>query len=482
MSFMQKPLSFSISILAIAMIFSCADKKQPESSAARWMKQQIEKNPKDATLLYQLGLNYYSGSRYKEASAHLKQAIEIRPDYAEAYHVLGLSLHHLGEFDASIANFQKAINYKIDYWPEAYNLIGSAYRDKYYIGRQDDKKFIELSLSNFLKATERCDDINKSLCLSIFNNIVVSYLDLSDLNGNVAKKDKSYLRKAIHYAKRALTPANRQRNKYQYAMLQHSLGQAYMLISEVDSIKNAQDAFTEALSTLNENENSTEYKMVQQSLELLTQKYSSNNLIDNTAIGSEHSAQGSLTVQFLNADRIPLHDAKATLIESKGDEFIRAHFRERPINKDGSISLPASFLDLPSGSLLSVCTRDEYYCHSFNISDLKKIKTSDNKMMLTVPKTGIISASIVTNKKGPDEPIVVSVLKLNTNGIYSRFRGIGIWLPNNYPFSVSGLPTGTYMIKIKKDYEASTVYYQKDQIQVIAGNKTDLGALELSIE
>jgi hypothetical protein len=38
------------------------------------------------------------------------------------------------------------------------------------------------------------------------------------------------------------------------------------------------------------------------------------------------------------------------------------------------------------------------------------------------------------------------------------------------------------MIKIKKNYEDSTVYYQKDQIKVIAGNTTDLDGLELKVK
>jgi hypothetical protein len=38
------------------------------------------------------------------------------------------------------------------------------------------------------------------------------------------------------------------------------------------------------------------------------------------------------------------------------------------------------------------------------------------------------------------------------------------------------------MIRIKKNYETSTVFYQKDGIKVTAGNTTELGGIELKVK
>ena len=197
---------------------------------------------------------------------------------------------------------------------------------------------------------------------------------------------------------------------------------------------------------------------------------------------AQTAADSEITVQFITEEGKPLLDGRTTLIESKGDEFIRAHFRDSPLKTDGTMSLPSSFLDLPIGSVLFVRSSDEFYFHSFEVSDIKKKGVSDGKIALAVPKTGIITATIIDYEKGIEQPLVIPVLKLNKDGVYEEFRGIGIGLSNNYPFSIAGLPEGTYRIEVKKNYEDSTVYYRKDGIRVIEGQKMDLGDIKLSIK
>lgn len=485
MSYLQIGLRLLLTVIVVYSVSSCTlfDKNPPETAADRILKNQIRNNPKDAVAHYQLGLHYYSNSQYQLAANQLRRTLEIKPDYAAAHLALGSSLLHLGEFDTSIDNFLKAIHYNESYWAEAYNLIGSAYRDRYFIRNETSRDSIELSLANFVKASERCTDDGNDLCLSIIQNIFVSYKDLYAMSGNGGKKDDAYIRKAIDYAGRARKPAHSKQSKYHYAMLRYSLGEAYLLLPETNNTKKAEDAFKEALSLLDVNSHPSEYNMVQNSLEMLREGQGSDKFLEEDGVSPADSNPLAITIQFTTEGNKPLRNGAATLIESRGDEFIRAHFRNKSLKRDGTILLPSSFLDLPVGSELFICTPDEYYFHSFSVADIKNnAKPKDKIITLVVPKTGRIAATIIGYEKGIEQPLVVPYSRMNENGLYEQIGGIGIGLSSNYPFSIAGLSTGTYRIELKKHYRDSTVYFRKDGIRVVAGQTFDLGGIKLGIK
>jgi cytochrome c-type biogenesis protein CcmH/NrfG len=88
---------------------------QPTPEALRHMAdtqaqpllQQLQGDPKNSTLLYQIGNLYYDAQQYPEAVKYYAESLKIDPkatdvrtDMATAYHLMGQSDHAIEEYDA----------------------------------------------------------------------------------------------------------------------------------------------------------------------------------------------------------------------------------------------------------------------------------------------------------------------------------------------------------------------------------------------
>ena len=72
----------------ISLILTEADlylKENDFAGYSRVAKEALEKNPKDATLLYNLGVISSQANKNQEAEQYYLKALEIKPDYADAY-------------------------------------------------------------------------------------------------------------------------------------------------------------------------------------------------------------------------------------------------------------------------------------------------------------------------------------------------------------------------------------------------------------
>ncbi len=191
---------------------------------------------------------------------------------------------------------------------------------------------------------------------------------------------------------------------------------------------------------------------------------------------STQKNEKNIIVHIVTESVKPLQDAFASLYEKNGCDFIKADFRDRPVPANGTLNLPLSVLAYPKGSELFVYTKDGFYWHETKIHDFK---VRSGVVEIVVPKTGIITLTIANFTKGEEHALVVPVFKLNSNGSYDEFTGIGIGSSFSYPFSINGLPSGIYKIQIKKTYSDTRVYFEKIGIKVVAGENTDIGKIEL---
>jgi predicted Zn-dependent protease len=57
----------------------------------------LERDPKNAMVLYSLGSELFKEGRHEEARVHLQRAVENKPDYSVAYRMLGRAYYELRE-------------------------------------------------------------------------------------------------------------------------------------------------------------------------------------------------------------------------------------------------------------------------------------------------------------------------------------------------------------------------------------------------
>jgi tetratricopeptide (TPR) repeat protein len=92
-----------------------------------WSKT-VKTVPHCARALDNLGVEYYSLKRYREAIPYHEQAVRLKPNYAIAYYNLGNAYNNSGYCDKAIAAYQESIRLKPDNI-KAYNNLGVAYKN-----------------------------------------------------------------------------------------------------------------------------------------------------------------------------------------------------------------------------------------------------------------------------------------------------------------------------------------------------------------
>jgi len=108
-----KKMFFIFTAIISAVLFSsCAEDKSKAISASR--------------ISYDLGVNYFSSNKTRQALENFLKAVNENPDFPEAHNALGLIYFDMKDFPKSEAHFKKAIELKPDY-SEAYNNLGRIY-------------------------------------------------------------------------------------------------------------------------------------------------------------------------------------------------------------------------------------------------------------------------------------------------------------------------------------------------------------------
>lgn len=86
---------------------SAGELRQMADTQAQPLLQQLESDPKNSTLLYQIGNLYYDAQQYPEAVKYYEKSLQIDPkatdvrtDMATAYHLMGQSDRAIQEYDA----------------------------------------------------------------------------------------------------------------------------------------------------------------------------------------------------------------------------------------------------------------------------------------------------------------------------------------------------------------------------------------------
>ena len=81
--------------------------RQMADTQAKPLLKQLESDPRNSTLLYQIGNLYYDAQQYPEAVKYYKNSLQIDPkatdvrtDMATAYHLMGQSDRAIQEYDA----------------------------------------------------------------------------------------------------------------------------------------------------------------------------------------------------------------------------------------------------------------------------------------------------------------------------------------------------------------------------------------------
>ena len=97
-------------------------------NAVGYYKKAVEINPSNANAYYNLGAICYDTKQFKEAKTYLEKTIELQPNFALPFFVLGNLNADLKEYENAISNYKKAIeiNGKL---AGAHNNLGLVYRN-----------------------------------------------------------------------------------------------------------------------------------------------------------------------------------------------------------------------------------------------------------------------------------------------------------------------------------------------------------------
>jgi len=99
--------------------------------ALRYLTAAEEKDPKNPSIHYDLGLAYEARRLEEEAVEHLHKAVELKPDYSEAHNALGVLYAKRGRTDKALEHFHKALANPFYRTPHyAYFNIGKIYQDE----------------------------------------------------------------------------------------------------------------------------------------------------------------------------------------------------------------------------------------------------------------------------------------------------------------------------------------------------------------
>jgi Tfp pilus assembly protein PilF len=81
----------------------------PRSEKLVKLQQMLEKQPRDAFLLYGLGMEYKKLKEYARAVEHFNRVVEVDPNYCYAYFQRGQVYELLGESEAAKASYRAGI-------------------------------------------------------------------------------------------------------------------------------------------------------------------------------------------------------------------------------------------------------------------------------------------------------------------------------------------------------------------------------------
>ena len=81
----------------------------PSSDKLKTLQQMLEKQPRDAFLLYGLGMEYKKLKDYARAIEHFHRVVEVDPSYCYAYFQRGQTQELLGQLEAAKASYRAGI-------------------------------------------------------------------------------------------------------------------------------------------------------------------------------------------------------------------------------------------------------------------------------------------------------------------------------------------------------------------------------------
>ena len=97
-------------------------------NAIDYFKKAIEIDPNNGNSYYNLGAIYYDAKKFKEAKIYLEKTVELQPNFALPYFVLGNLHADLKDYENAISSYNKAIKINKNL-VGAYNNLGLVYRN-----------------------------------------------------------------------------------------------------------------------------------------------------------------------------------------------------------------------------------------------------------------------------------------------------------------------------------------------------------------
>ncbi len=117
-------------LTAYILFFSLStwSRSQTWKDSISLFKNEVEKNPDNATALYGLGSAYQSEGRFTEALQNYNKALEVKPGYTEAYYNRGLVNLQLKNKEAALSDFTASLKADSSYYL-SYNNRGNVRKE-----------------------------------------------------------------------------------------------------------------------------------------------------------------------------------------------------------------------------------------------------------------------------------------------------------------------------------------------------------------
>ena len=118
--------------------YNSGDYRQAKEVCKRILKEQ----PKNAEVLYFLGVVYSHLGDKERAVKYIKESLALHPDNPDGYHLVGMSFQEMGKLDEAEEYYRKTLQYNPGY-AEAYNNLANVLKER---GQTDE------AIRNFKKA------------------------------------------------------------------------------------------------------------------------------------------------------------------------------------------------------------------------------------------------------------------------------------------------------------------------------------------
>jgi len=184
------------------------------------------------------------------------------------------------------------------------------------------------------------------------------------------------------------------------------------------------------------------------------------------------SMAADLTFTFTDTQENPIRCGQFYLYEQTNGVFVKALYRHHRMDATGSITVR----DVPLEWEVGCVSSDQFYC-AFH--DSRELAVTSNVVRVRIPKTGVAElkfsqSALDTHVSGP---FVVPYDRKDTNGALVHAGGIGIFLTDE-PFTIDGLPAGTYRFHLKRDYKTNTpVLWSSPEIVISNGVMSQIGPI-----